>query len=89
VPSGPGPKRAGLHRARAGPGRAARLDIYSRGQGRPKVTGRGSGPMTERSAPPSPSCRREEALYAHSGGLPPTRYSARGGRTGPLDQGVL
>jgi hypothetical protein len=29
VPSGPGPKRAGLHRARAGPGRAARLDIYS------------------------------------------------------------
>ena len=27
VPSRPGPKRAGLHRARAGPGRAARLDI--------------------------------------------------------------
>jgi hypothetical protein len=27
VPDGPGPKRAGLHRVRAGPGRAARLDI--------------------------------------------------------------
>jgi hypothetical protein len=29
VPGGPGPKRVGLHRARAGPGRVARLDISS------------------------------------------------------------
>jgi hypothetical protein len=29
VPGVPGPKRAGLHRARAGPGRAARLNISS------------------------------------------------------------
>jgi hypothetical protein len=27
VPSGPGPKRTGLHRARAGPGRVARLAL--------------------------------------------------------------